>query len=294
MLLFKIIELSSYALMIEIQEYKIVRILGEGSHSVVFEAFHKTTGAKVALKLIQRRRSLRKSKSQADHEIEAFNHIKSSRHPKHRNIIDFYGCCEVKGATLLTLEYFPGLTLQKAIFENYNRPNDAILTNKKIKSCLHKLIDCLKYLHSLNIYHCDLKPENIMVADNDLRIVDFGSAIITDHPVKATRLMFWGTPGYLPPETLNYTSMVKLENVDIWAFVCIVYCIFKNFPPFRGADDYLTFQKVRNLDYDNSGLPEWASELINSVFVENPNKRLNLNDIGIKIDNLCEYDLSLI
>jgi 3-phosphoinositide dependent protein kinase-1 len=59
-----------------------------------------------------------------------------------------------------------------------------------------------------------------------------------------------------------------MHSSDVWAFGCIVYQLFIGKPPFRGATDYLTFQKIlkRDVEYPE-GFPVEAKALIDAILV---------------------------
>ncbi|KAG0435176.1 CBL-interacting protein kinase 2 [Dictyocoela muelleri] len=268
--------------MIKLPNIKTLSIIGESRCSVVYEAYYEITKSKVALKIIYKKPSLTKIKSPAERELETLKII------KHPNIIGFYDYFEINNSGFFVLEYFRGSTLEKLVSTNFKQPNDMIINNKIIKSYLKQIIGGLKYLHSQNVYHCDLKPENILVNGKEIRIIDFGCSLISDKPVQSTQLMYWGTPGYSPPEILNFENMVSLDDVDIWALACDIYFIYKNSAPFTGQNNYDIFQKVKKIIYDKKGLPEWVSSILNLKFIENPSDRLKLIDIENIINELSD------
>jgi len=80
----------------------------------------------------------------------------------------------------------------------------------KDKECAHifgQIIKGMEYLHSKNIYHRDIKLENIIVEENNnVKIIDFGFSIMTD----SAKLLnfFCGTPSYMPPEIVQKKDYV--------------------------------------------------------------------------------------
>ena len=62
--------------------------------------------------------------------------------------------------------------------------------------------------------------------------------------------------------------MKLIVRSDVWAFGCIVFQLFVGKPPFRGATDYLTFQKIlkREMEYPD-GFPDEARDLIETILV---------------------------
>ena len=97
----------------------------------------------------------------------------------------------------------------------------------------------MKHLHSLNIVHNDLKPENIMMDANSLnvKICDLGCAYRSETPV-LRKSDPGGTIVYWAPEIVLQREEGK--PVDIWAVGCVLYIVlsgFHPFDPFGTADD---------------------------------------------------------
>lgn len=89
---------------------------------------------------------------------------------------------------------------------------------------VRQICEGLQYLHSRNIVHLDLKPENIICVNpntNQIKIVDFGLArvIVKGQTTKA----IYGTKDYVAPEILNYEG-VSLA-CDMWSMGVVTYML---------------------------------------------------------------------
>ncbi|OWZ69270.1 hypothetical protein AYX15_00120 [Cryptococcus neoformans] len=147
-----------------------------------------------------------------------------------------------------------------------------------------QLIDTLEFVHSRGVIHRDLKPENILL-DEDMRIkiTDFGSAkiIAKDEPIvddSSRSRSFVGSADFVSPEVLR--NEVATTASDIWAFGCVLYQFICGKPPFRGATDYLTFQKIlkREVEFPK-GIDEDAKSLIDTILDLEPNLRPSITFI---------------
>ena len=112
-----------------------------------------------------------------------------------------------------------------------SKPNRR-LEDSEAKFIFRQVLDGIKYLHSKNIYHRDIKLENLIINENNtVKIIDFGFATIT----QKTKLLnfFCGTPSYMPPEIVQKKDYFG-ESADIWSSGILLYTILCGSFPFRG------------------------------------------------------------
>lgn len=87
-----------------------------------------------------------------------------------------------------------------------------------------------------------------------------------------------GTAEYCSPELLNDRAASK--SSDIWAIGCILYHLLAGKPPFKGGNEYQTFQRIIKLEYSfPDGFPESALDLIQRILVLDAAKRPTLEEI---------------
>lgn len=131
---------------------------------------------------------------------------------------------------------------------------DTVLTHLERKTfpldryedvCL-QLINGIAYLHSMKVYHRDLKLENlVMNADGTVKIIDFGLAVqLKDNDEKLYSCC--GTKGYLAPEVLDRSHYYG-DDVDAWSTGVCCFTMFFSFFPFRLAhSDDFRYTEVRD------------------------------------------------
>jgi 3-phosphoinositide dependent protein kinase-1 len=156
-----------------------------------------------------------------------------------------------------------------------------------------QILDSIDYMHNKGVIHRDLKPENVLLDDQmHVKITDFGTAKILSQdksngslngdPMEGAELdraqSFVGTAEYVSPELLTDKNACKAS--DLWAFGCIIYQLFAGRPPFKAANEYMTFQKIVGLEYTfPDGFPPLARDLVERLLVLNPQTRLPVEHI---------------
>jgi len=148
-------------------------------------------------------------------------------------------------------------------------------------------------MHHKGVLHRDLKPENVLLDSNmHVKITDFGTGKMLDQKPRPSEngndplfskddhraVSFVGTAEYVSPELL--TAKEGGKPTDLWAFGCIIYQLLTGRPPFKGATEYLTFDKILKLDYSfPPGFPQVARDLVERLLVPDPSKRLTVEHV---------------
>ncbi|XP_073504199.1 3-phosphoinositide-dependent protein kinase 1 [Phyllobates terribilis] len=252
------------------QDFKLGKILGEGSFSTVVLAKEISTGREYAIKILQKRHIVKENK---------VPYVTRERDVMSRLDHPFF----VK-------LYFTFQDVEKLYFGlSYAKNGELLKYIRKIGSfdetCTRfysaEIVCALEYLHEKGIIHRDLKPENILLSeDMHIQITDFGTAkVLSSDSRQARANSFVGTAQYVSPELLTEKSACK--SSDLWALGCIIYQLVAGLPPYRAGNEYLIFQKIIKLEYD---FPEKffprAKDLVEKLLVLDPTKRLGCEEMG--------------
>ncbi|MBQ8905971.1 MAG: serine/threonine protein kinase [Ruminococcus sp.] len=127
---------------------------------------------------------------------------------KHKGFPEILEVTESEGKIIVLEEYIDGVTLFDLI-------QDELYTEKAVIHLVSELCDTLSLLHSYNIIHRDIKPDNIMIDKNQtVKLIDFDSARIYK-PYYPRDTEYLGTVGYAAPE--QYDTTATDSRADIFA-----------------------------------------------------------------------------
>ena len=209
------------------QRYKIISELGKGGMSDVYEARDVIFRREVALKIIKFENAKR-----IDNLIRFQNEARFSAAFNHPNIVKIYDYGEYNNLPYIVTEFVKGQTLRDVL--DYKR------TFSLNESCsiMLQLCDAVIEIHSKNIIHRDIKPQNIYYAnDGEIKLGDFGISILLGSGMNVNEnKKIMGTAQYLAPE-LVYGEKPNFQS-DIYAMGITFYELLTGRVPFDGKNPH--------------------------------------------------------
>ncbi|UVJ45975.1 serine/threonine protein kinase [Pseudomonas sp. LS1212] len=204
--------------------YRLERLLGAGGMGAVYRArdlLHEQFGDPdpyIALKVMTEEFS-----ESPDASALLYSEFALARRLRHPNVVRLHSFevdtqCQ---RAFITMELMRGLTLDKLLCE---RPTG--LPWQELRDVVLPLLDALAYCHARGVLHGDLKPSNVMLCEDGVRLFDFGlsqteEGILTGLPqLSRSRFNAW-TPSYAAPELLE--GGVLSVNSDLYAVACVIY-----------------------------------------------------------------------
>ena len=149
-----------------------------------------------------------------------FKEYHNARELRHEHIVDVHGRGEDEEGPYFYMEYVDGQPLSKRI------PPGGIKDERLVRRIAVQTLEALDYAHKKQIFHRDLKPDNILVTNrgDNVRLIDFGLAA-TDRYDDIAGASFVGTRKYAAPEQTNDPTRVD-GRADLYAFGLIVLEMF--------------------------------------------------------------------
>lgn len=247
-------------------DFEFGEILGEGAYGAVVRATEKATGRMMAIKMIQKKHLDKEQKRQSAKTERDI--LSMCDHPL---IIKLYTTFQDPGYLYYGMELAPNGELHGLVRK---------LGGLSVESAAFyaaEIVLALEYLHTVKgVIHRDLKPENVLLSETGhIKLTDFGTSKVVGVARDARSNSFVGTAEYIGPEMLQGDNRVAYKSMDLWSLGCMIFQMICGRPPFRGATEYVIFQKVTagKITFPTN-MPEVAKDLIIKLCVIDPFGRL--------------------
>ena len=260
--------------------YEIVSPIGAGGMGEVYKArdtrLNRTVAIKVLPEHIAKREDLR---ARFEREARA---VASLNHP---NICTLYDI----GPGYMVMELIEGETLADRIAKG------AIPLEQALKYAV-QIADALDRAHRAGVTHRDVKPQNIMLTRDGVKVLDFGlakSAVSKPGPseetitaVLTTEGTVMGTPQYMAPE--QFEGKEADARSDIWAFGAVLYEMATGRKAFEGKSYSSLLGAILSTDPApmavNPFTPAWLERLVRRCLAKDPENRWQtMRDVVIEL-----------
>lgn len=275
----------------DINEWNVLRILGEGAFGQVAQIRRKSTKDKsvrcYALKILSKYQIL--CDGQIDDVISEKRLLQdASAHPF---IVKLRASWQDTNLIYMLQDFVQGGELYSLMlhtdYDSFSVDSDRLpmrraLPESQVQFYTACIADALQYLHRMcNIVYRDLKPENVLLdSDGYPVLIDLGLAKRLTHESEYQTNTLCGTPRYVAPEQIQ--GLKYSFAVDNWALGVLVYEMLTGLHPFDdwdGCNDIELYNSVTNDDYrsfrsDDTTISEIAKDFIDGLLKKNPSYRL--------------------
>ena len=226
--------------------FEIGSLIGAGATGSVYAGSDRLTGERVAIKAL--RQELLASMPEL---VERFRREgEALRKLNHPNIVKVLGMIEEDRRHFLIMEYVSGGSLADLLKTAGHLPIEQAV------SISLELADALSRAHHLEILHRDIKPGNILLAeDGTPRLTDFGLAHMGGFPAITSEGAILGTFQYLSPEACENQPLDA--RADIWSFGVVLYEMLTGQLPFNGDSPFEILYAIKNQPLPD---PSWRRE----------------------------------
>ncbi|WP_342556967.1 protein kinase [Lysinibacillus sp. FSL P4-0201] len=238
-------------------KYVLQEYVNEGTFGQIWRAIRCEDSETVALKIP-------KSQEKGDKVLAEGLKLKGLVHP---NLIQIYDMGRIDGYFVIEMEYFAGHPLSHEMTDN---GLSSLRTFDTVYEIFEKILNGLEFMHKLKVVHGDIKPDNILIKNKEVKITDFGtSRLIEDIFVRTIDGV--GTYAYIAPEVVN--SKERYLNSDIYSLGVILYQFLTGKTPHDTFLDVIhnkPFPRPREL---NKSIHEKMEQVIMKALERNPKIR---------------------
>lgn len=205
--------------------------IGSGGMGVVWQAMDERLQRLVAVKQLLLQPEL-SPRATDEARARALREARIAARLQHPNAIVVYDVAEHDGEPCLVMEYLPSRSLATVLGER------VCLPAPEVASIGRQIASALAAAHAAQIVHRDVKPGNILIADDGTaKITDFGvSRAVGDVTVTQTGMMA-GTPAYLAPEVAR--GQLPTPASDVFSLGATLYAALEGQAPFGDSDNPL-------------------------------------------------------
>ena len=255
----------------KIGKYVIINKIGRGSTGDVYLSHDPYYRRDVAIKVYNIEEDSDADRAKVARKM-FFNEAHMVGMLQHPNIMPIYDAGEEDGKYYVVTEHIQGARTLAA----YCRP-DNLLRVDDVVEIIYKCAKALHYAHGRGVIHRDIKPSNVMLTiDNDVRIIDFGIAIVNDSEVSRIEGIA-GSPSYMSPEQVQSEELTNRS--DLYSLGAVMYELLTGFRPFR-ADNlskllhqivYATPPPIHTYRDD---LPQELENVVVTTMLKDPDTRI--------------------
>lgn len=210
--------------------YKVIKTLGDGTYGTVFRAVNKATGEVVAIKKM-------KKKFFSWEECMGLREVQSLRKLSHPNIVKLKEVIRENDELHFVFEF-----LDMNLYQLTKDRNGKLIPEGIIRNYCCQILQGLAYMHKHGFFHRDMKPENLLIARETVKLADFGLAReIRSRPPYTD---YVSTRWYRAPEVLLRSAHYSAP-IDMWAMGTIMAELFTLRPIFPGSSEADEIYKVR-------------------------------------------------
>ena len=258
-----------------VEGYRIIKFLGRGKFSIVYQAERQADSKLVALKIIKIYDI--KDKNLVEKCLKEVDLLKRVNHP---NIIKYLDSFIFQNELYIAVEWADKGDVKRLI-KKYKQEGDEI-DERKVIEYTKEIAGGLNHMHEQRVIHRDLKPANILInSDGVFKLGDLGlGRIMNTETIKTFSKV--GTPLYMAPEVINNNGYdFKCDN---WSLGCVIYELITLRSPFQTSEKLSLielFKKINTGLYpkiDNSKYST-AAKISEALLKVNPDERMDLPQV---------------
>ena len=135
---------------------------------------------------------------------------------QHDNVVTVYELVEADSDLFIAMEYVDGVTLEQLLADAAPRA----MPLAEAMPVFSEILTALQFVHGHGVIHRDVKPSNVMISGERVKLMDFGIALMADIPRQTTTIL--GTTAYMSPEQFEQSSKID-HRTDIYSAAIVLF-----------------------------------------------------------------------
>ncbi|MGW6447173.1 serine/threonine-protein kinase [Lentzea sp. NPDC055074] len=258
--------------------YRLLHLLGQGSMGTVWAAHDEVLRRQVAVKGILRPPGMPDAEAEQLRE-RTMREARAVAALSHPNLVTLYDVVQHEGDPYVVMEIVPSRSLGEVLQEQ------GCLTEKQGAAVLDAIAAALASAHRAGITHRDVKPGNVLIADDGrVKLTDFGIARNVAEATMTARGITLGTPAYIAPEVAQGGDVSAAA--DRWSLGATMWAAMAGEPPYVGKNVMQTINAVINGDVPVPAGAGRLAPVISGLMRKEPTERLSLVDVRKQVYQL--------
>lgn len=258
--------------------YRLGEVLGRGGMGTVWRAVDETLGRTVAVKELRFPSAIEEDEKRRLI-TRTLREAKAIARIRNNGAVTVYDVVDEDDRPWIVMELIEGKSLAEAVRE------DGVLEPKRAAEIGLALLDVLRSAHREGILHRDVKPSNVLIAeDGRVVLTDFGIAQVEGDPSVTSTGMLVGAPSYISPERAR--GHKPGPPADLWSLGGLLYASVEGSPPYDKGSAIATLTAVMTEPLDPPKNAGPLEEVIYGLLTRDPEQRLDdagaralLNDV---------------
>ncbi|GAA2542694.1 hypothetical protein GCM10010435_08130 [Winogradskya consettensis] len=257
--------------------YRLIAVVGTGGMGRIWRAHDELLDRVVAVKELFAGGDRQEARVQVEQEAAAAARL------DHPNVVRVFDVVRATGRSWIVMEYVPSRSLHEVV------TRDGPLTHREAARVGLAVLDALTAAHDAGLLHLDVKPHNVLIADDDrVVLTDFGLAMDATQE-KGPML---GSPNYVAPERVrNGRAGVKS---DLWSLGATLYAAVEGRPPFSRPSVKEALAALLTDDPDPTTRPGPLHPVIAGLLTRDSAKRPGTKATRAALQKLSERAIGIV
>lgn len=257
--------------------YELRRRVGSGGSGEVWLADDLELNRRVAVKRVEIPAHM-SDDERANARERVLREARAAARIDHPHAVRVYDVLEEEGAVAIVMAYIDAPNLQEIVREQ------GPLSDHRAAAIGMQILDVLNAAHARGVVHRDVKPSNVLVSDEGVKLTDFGIAAVSDETDLTRTGTALGSPGYMAPEQASGDRVTTAA--DLWGLGATLFYAVEGKPPFDRGRAVATLHAVVHDDRAQASSSSQLLPVIDRLLSKDPDGRPTVDDARRQLDQV--------